>query len=94
MEHGGQDDEYDYSQNRYLHFEHAGQYNNFIVNKMNLSVIKSDVNHCEMARSAETNHLIEKTDWGNESSMKYFFYGKSKQSCWHTVSSIKCNETS
>jgi len=23
-----------------------------------------------------------------------FFYGKSKQACWHTVSSIKCNKTS
>jgi hypothetical protein len=25
-----------------------------------------------MAQSAETNDLIEKTDWGDESSMKYF----------------------
>jgi hypothetical protein len=62
MEHGGQDDGYDYLKTRYLHFEHAGQEDNFVVDKMNLSVIKSDENHCEMAQSAETNDLIEKTD--------------------------------
>jgi hypothetical protein len=60
MEHGGQDDGYDYSQNCYLHFEHAGQDDNFVVDKTNLSVIKSDENHCEMAQSAETNDLIAK----------------------------------
>jgi hypothetical protein len=42
---------------------------------MNLSVIKSDENHCEMAQSAETNDLIEKTDWGDESSIKDFLMG-------------------
>ncbi len=72
MEHGGQDDEYDYLQNCYLHFAYAGQDDNFVVDKTNLSVIKSDENHSEMARSAETNDLIEKTDWGNESSTIYF----------------------
>jgi hypothetical protein len=49
MEYGGQDDEYDYLQNLYLHFEQAGRDNNFVADKMNLSVIKSDENHCEMA---------------------------------------------
>jgi hypothetical protein len=72
MEHGGQDDGYDYLQNRYLHFEHAGQDDNFVVDKTNLSVVKSDENYCEMAQSVETNDLIEKSDWGSESSMKYF----------------------
>jgi hypothetical protein len=71
-EHGGQDDGYNYLQNHYLHFEHAGQDDNFVVYKTNLSVIKSDENHCEMAHPAETNYLIDKTVWGNESSMKYF----------------------
>ena len=61
MEHGGQYDGYDYSQNRYFYFEHAGEENNFVVDKTNLSVIKSEENHCEMAQSAETNYLIEKT---------------------------------
>jgi hypothetical protein len=51
VEHGGQDDGYDYLQNRYLHFELAGQDNNFVVEKTNLSVIKSDENHCKMAQS-------------------------------------------
>jgi hypothetical protein len=69
MEHGGQDDEYDYLQNHYLHCEHAGQEDNFVDDKTNLSVIKSDENHCEMAQSGETNDLIEKTDRGNESTM-------------------------
>ncbi len=44
-----------------------------------------------MAQSAEINDLIEKTDWGNESSMKYFLM--ENQACWHTVSSIECNKT-
>jgi hypothetical protein len=59
MEHGGQDDGYDYLQNCYLHFEHAGRDDIFNVDKTNLSFIKSDENHCEMAQSAETNDLIE-----------------------------------
>ncbi len=42
MEHGGQDDGYDYLRNHYLHFEHAGWDDNFVVDKTNLSVIKSD----------------------------------------------------
>ncbi len=71
MVHGGQGDGYDYSQNCFLHFEHAGQDDNFVVDKTNISVIKSDENHFEMARSAETNDL-KKIDWGNESSLKYF----------------------
>jgi hypothetical protein len=33
-----------------------------------------------MARSVETNDLIEKTDWENESLMKYFFLWKIKAS--------------
>ncbi len=41
MEHGGQYDGYDYSQNRYLRFEHADQEDNFVIDKTNLSVIKS-----------------------------------------------------
>jgi hypothetical protein len=49
MEHGGQDDKCDCLQNRYLHFEHAGRDDNFVVDKMNPSVIKSDENHCELA---------------------------------------------
>jgi hypothetical protein len=60
MEHGGQDDGYEYLQNDYLHVEP----DNFAVDKTNLSVIKSDENHCKMAQSAETNDLIENTDWG------------------------------
>jgi hypothetical protein len=36
--------------NGYLHFEHAGQDNNFVVDKTNLSVIKFDENHCEMTQ--------------------------------------------
>jgi hypothetical protein len=91
MEHDGQDDAYDYLQNRFLHFEHAGRGDISVVDEMNLKVIKSDENHCEMAQSAEINDLIEKTDWGNESSMKYFLM--ENQACWHTVSSIECNKT-
>jgi hypothetical protein len=72
LEHGDQDDGYDFLQNCYLLFEHAGQEDNVVVDKTNLSVIKSDKSHCETAQTAETNNLIEKTDWGNESSMKYF----------------------
>ncbi len=67
-------------------FEHAGQDNNFVVDKTNLSVIKTDENHSEMAWSAETNDLIEKTDLGNESSMKYFLMeNQSKCACIQSV---------
>jgi hypothetical protein len=91
MEHGGQDNGYDYLQNRYLNFEHAGQEDNFVVDKMNLSFIKSDENHCEMAQSAETNDLIEKTDWGNELSMKYFLM--ENQSNHAGIQSVVSNTT-
>ncbi len=73
-----------------LHFEHAGQEDNFVVDKTNISVIKSDENHCEMAQSAETNHLIETTDWGNESSMKYFLMDRSKHA---GIQSVVSNAT-
>jgi hypothetical protein len=85
-----QDDGYDYLQNHYLHFEHAGQDYNFVVNKKNL-VIKSDENHCEMARSAETNDLFEKIDWGNESSMNYFLM--ENQSKHAGIQSVVSNAT-
>jgi hypothetical protein len=91
VEHGGQDGEYDYLQNCYLYFEHACQDDNFIVDKMNLSVIKSDENHCRMPRSAETNDLIEKTHWGNESSMKYFLM--ENQSKHAGIKSVVLNAT-
>ncbi len=91
MEHGGQDDGYDFLQNHYLHFEHAGQGNNFVVDKTNLSVIKSDENHCRIARLAETNDLIEKTDWGNESFMKYFLV--ENQSKHADIESVVSNAT-
>jgi hypothetical protein len=91
MEHGGQDDGYDYSQNHYLNFEHAGRDHNFVFDKTNISVIKSDENLCEMARSAETNDLIEKTDWGNKSSMKHFLM--ENQSKHAGIQSVVSNAT-
>jgi hypothetical protein len=91
MEHGGQDNGCDYLQYRYLHFKHAGQDDNFVVDKTNLSVIKSDENHCQMTRSAETNDLIEKTDWGNESSKKYFLM--ENQSKHAGIQSVVSNAT-
>jgi hypothetical protein len=58
--------------------------------KMNLSVIKSNENHCEMAQSAETNDLIGNSEWGNESSMKYFLMENQSK---HAGMSVVSNAT-
>jgi hypothetical protein len=59
-------------QNHDLHLEHDASPDNNFVDDATLSIIKTDDNYSAMAKAAEDQNIIEKTAWGNESSMKYF----------------------
>jgi hypothetical protein len=72
LEDGSPDDEYYYFQNHGLYLEHDASPDDNFVDEATLSVVKIDDNYCAMAKAAESNDIIEKTAWGNESSMNYF----------------------
>ena len=59
-------------QNNYLYLEHDASHDNNFVDEATLSVIKTDDKYRAMAKAAESNDIIEKPAWGNESSMNYF----------------------
>jgi hypothetical protein len=66
------DDEYDSLQNHDLHLEHYGSPDNNFVDDATFSIIKTDDMYSARAKAAEDQNIIEKTAWGNESSMDYF----------------------
>jgi hypothetical protein len=93
LEYGNPDDEYDSLQNHDLHLEHDASLDDSFVDDATLSIIKTDGNDSAMAKAAEDQNIIEKTAWGNESSMIFFIYGKSKRACCHPVCGVECNKT-
>jgi hypothetical protein len=72
LEYGNPDDEYDCLQNHDLHLENDASPDNNFVHDATLSIIKTDDNYSAMAKVAENQNIIEKTAWGNESSMNDF----------------------
>jgi hypothetical protein len=57
-------------QNHDFHLEHdASPDDNFLMMQL---FIKTDDNYSAMGKAAEDQNIIERTAWGNESSMNYF----------------------
>jgi hypothetical protein len=52
--------------------EHDASPDNNFVDDATLSIIKTDDNYSAMVKATENQNIIEKTNWGNESSMNYF----------------------
>jgi hypothetical protein len=69
---GNPDDEYDCLQNDDLHLENDASPDDNFVDDETLSIIKTDDNYSATAKAAENQNTIEKTAWGNESSLNYF----------------------
>jgi hypothetical protein len=72
LEYGIIDDEYSCLQNHDLHLENGASPDKNFVGDATLSIIKTDDNYSAMAKAAENQNIIEKTAWGNESSLDYF----------------------
>ncbi len=72
LEYGNPDDEYGCSQNHDLHLKNDASPGNNFVDDATLSIIKTVDNYSAMAKTAENQNIIEKTAWGNESSLDYF----------------------
>jgi hypothetical protein len=66
-------------QNHALHLEHHASPDDHFVDDATLSIIKTDDNYSAMAKAAEAHNIIEKTAWGNESSMNYFLMENQKE---------------
>ncbi len=89
--HGSPDDEYDSSQKHDLYLEHDAIPDNYFVDGATRSAIKTDDNYSAMAKAAEANDVIEKTSWGNDSSMDYFLMENQNK---HTgIQSVVSNAT-
>jgi hypothetical protein len=71
LDDGSPDDEYDSLQNHDLHLKHDASPDNNFVDDATLSIIKTDDNYSAIAKAAEAHYIIEKTAWGNETSMNY-----------------------
>ncbi len=72
LEYGHPDDEYGCLQNHDLHLENDASPDDNFVDQATLSIIKTDDNYSAMAKAAQNQNIIEKTAWGNESSLDYF----------------------
>ncbi len=59
--------------------EHHASPDDHFVDDATLSIIKTDDNYSAMAKAAEAHNIIEKTAWGNESSMNYFLMENQKE---------------
>ncbi len=58
--------------NHDLHLENDASPDNNFVDDAILSINKTDDNYSAMVKAAENQNIIEKTAWGNESSINYF----------------------
>jgi hypothetical protein len=91
LEYGNPDDEYGCLQNHDLHLENDASPDNNFVDDATLSIIKTDYNYSLVAKAAENQNIIEKTTWGNESSLDYFF--KENQNKCTVIQSVVSNAT-